>query len=111
MEEYIFDGEPHAIDSKLAYILKKVDPSEKEFDMEQEFMDMYRKYAEYLYESDKEKVIQYLMKIFNHYVTFDESVPDTTRIYRPPHMSNALSQYATMALKFNRSEKDTLVTP
>lgn len=110
MEDYIFDGEPHALNKELAYILKKIHPERKDFDLKEECMSIYRKYAEYLYANDKDEVIEYLMKVFNHHLTFEEDVPGTSMVMRPPHMVSVLAQYGSLALKFKRVSEDTLVT-
>lgn len=111
MEDYIYDSEPHAIDAELAYILKKIDPSKKELDMKSEILAMYKKYAEYLLACDKEKALEYIMKVFQHYVDFEEAPDGANVIYRPPHMVGPLAQYGSLALKFQRAKEDTLVTP
>lgn len=111
MEDYIYDGELHALNSKWAYILKKYEDDTYDFNMNSECLDLYRKYAEYLYACDKEKVIEYLMKIFQHHLTFKETTPGTQLVFRPPQSLGPLAQFATLALKFERSKNDTLVTP
>lgn len=110
MEDYIYDSEPHALDDKLAYILKKVDPYTKGFDLKDEVMAMYKKYAEYLMANDKEKALEYMMKVFQHYVDFEQAPENTSLVYRAPHTVSPLAQYGSLALKFERAKEDTLVT-
>lgn len=109
MEDYIFDGEPHALDKNWAYILKKI--HEEKIDLKEEMRELYKKYAQYLVDCDKEKAVEYLMKVFQHELDFDRSAEDTSFIYRPPYMSGVLAQFATLALKFKRAKEDTLGTP
>lgn len=109
MEGYIFDGEPHALNEEFAYILEKVDPNKEGFNIKEECIKFYRKYSEYLLTNDKEKVIELMMRVFEHHLTFDEEVPDTSWTYRPPYLCGPVELYGTFALKFKRAPEDTLV--
>jgi len=110
MDNYILDGEPHALDKKTAYILQKIEDTSRE-NVHEMTVSFLRKYAEYLYQNDKEKVMEYLMKIFENMLDFDKTPKGTSLIYRPPHIASSLSQYGTLAFKFVRAKEDTLVDP
>ena len=111
MEEYIFDGEPHALNEKLGYILTKLDTSDKELELKEEVLKTYKKYAEYLIACDREKAIEYIIRSFRHFLDFDQTPEDTSLVYRPPHVVGPLAQYGTLSLKFKRAPNDTLVNP
>jgi hypothetical protein len=52
MDNYILDGEPHALNKEIGYFLTKVEDTSREniYEMSVSFL---RKYAEYLYQNDK----------------------------------------------------------
>jgi len=107
MDNYIPDGELHALSKEYGYALKffldKNSPSdnaEKMTDIQFEFT---KKYADYLMEFNKGKVIKILMQ---HLMQgYDE---DFQFIFRPAYIVSSLAQNASFALKFKRSENDNL---
>jgi hypothetical protein len=110
MDDYIYDGEPHALDKDFAYMLKRVEDTSRE-NVHEITLSFLNKYAEYLYQNDKETVIEYLMNAFQGMLAFDKMPPETSLTYRPPHLVSAIAQFGTIAFKFPRSNEDTLVTP
>lgn len=109
---YNFDGEIHALSDEWAYIIKKTECITFESGNSKlaEFQkEVFRKYAEYLYENDKENVIQMLIDNLNFIMPYGStSREDMQLIYRPPKMCGALAQWGTLALKFKRCQKDSL---
>ena len=111
MENYIFDCQPHALNDKLAYILKKVSPFEEGFDIKNEKLELFRAYAEYLYAFEKKKVIEIMMRAFENATDFEWKTEGVSIIYYSPQATDILLQFGTLAMKFERAKKDTLVTP
>ncbi len=109
MNNYIADGNIHPLSDELAYCLKifnDIEFSNTDFFLSQISYDMIRKYAEYLYDFDKEKVIACLIETFSpnlHGYTHE----DVQLIYRPP-MNDYLHQKSSLALKFKRAKNDNL---
>ena len=109
MQDYNFDGEIHALSKDWAYAIKKVDgfsiyKNDSKFtDLRDEF---YKKYAEYLYSFDKDKVIEILL---NYLCGFVFHTPEEfSLIYKPPYNITSLEQIGTFAIKFKRSKEDNL---
>lgn len=105
---YIFDGNIHALNEKLAYIIEVLPNDLKPHEVKEKHIEMMQKYAHYLYENDKDSVIEWLMKIFESNISIGAPIERVTSIYRPASMNDALAQNATMAIKFTRAEKDNL---
>jgi hypothetical protein len=108
MDNYIFDGEPHALNSEYGYLIKRINEP-----FEHEKLDGYvsiqlKKFAEYLYHFDKNKVIEYLIEILKSQIFHEGSSKDYEIIYRPAHMVGCLAEFSTLALKFKRSKNDNL---
>lgn len=105
MENYIADGEIHAISKEWAYILKEIDEikiDETDLKFNKLRTELYEKYSQYLYDFDKEKVMEI---IFEYMCKFLFNTPeDFCLIYRPEFGKNK----ATFALKFKRSDEDNL---
>lgn len=105
----IFDGECHSFSKKGGYIAKKlIEDFVQNLDMN-DVEELIIKYAEYLYENDKERVIQYLLKIFTTQVRHHITDENYQVIYRPAWIVSCLSQPGTLCLKFERAKKDNLV--
>jgi hypothetical protein len=105
----IFDGECHALSKKYGYVAKKLlGESAQKLDMD-DIEELLLQYAEYLYENDKERVIEYLLSIFRTQVRHQSTDENYQVIYRPSWIISALSQFGTLCLKFERAEKDNLV--
>jgi hypothetical protein len=101
MDKYIFDGEPHALDKEYGYIITRI--YEKETDQEnlQDQIHIHvKKFAEYLYQNDKERTIECLLDGLSY--------NDYEVIYRPAHIVSVLAQFSTLAIKFKRSKNDNL---
>lgn len=108
MEDTLFDGEPHVLSEKYGYIANRIHENIEQSNLHHYVEKSLDKYANYLYENDKEKVIKYLMEVLMFQV-FQSSTPEDYQvIFRPPYMVSALAQYATLCLKFERSKKDNL---
>lgn len=105
MEDLNFDGEPHALNEDTGYIMMKIDPCIEKCDLNVECLKVYRKYAEYMLAHDKEKVIRYFMRMFEHCLTFYQNFPDTNLIIES---SNSLTPHDTIAIKFKRVQGDNL---
>lgn len=100
MDKYIFDGEPHALNSEYGYIIKRIhEPFEHEKLNDYVIIHL-KKFAEYLYANDKERTIQCLLNGWSY--------EDYEVIYRPAHIVSALAQFSTLAIKFKRSKNDNL---
>lgn len=108
MEDYIYDGQPHALSHDWGYIIIKFDCFISESDLQGKALQLYRKYAEYLYDFDKEAVIDYLTRILKEEDASINSYDDFNLIYRPPIFSDVLAQSGTLAIKFRRLKEDTL---
>jgi hypothetical protein len=108
----IDDGEIHALSDNYAYILKYIscEKSKDEFDefdksnpiIQDNIIDFYKKYIDYLIEFDKEKIVDHLI----NYFCFNSS--EIKFIFRPPWVVSCLSQKCSLALKFKRVKKDNL---
>jgi hypothetical protein len=107
MEEYIPDGELHAISKDYAYALKYfLDKNSVEKNCENMTelqLDFAKKYAEYLLEFNKEKVMSILMEKMMQ--GWDE---DLQFIFRPAYIVSSLTQNASFAMKFKRALNDNL---
>jgi hypothetical protein len=107
MENHIDDGELHALSDDYGYALKLFleDPSihENSSRMTELRDDFAKKYADYLYQFDKEKVIRILMEYL--VLSYNE---DIQFIFRPAYMVSSLAQNASFAMKFKRSQNDNL---
>lgn len=108
MEDTIFDGEAHVLSEKFGYIADKVREIENISGLQEIIDEQLETYAEYLFENDKERVIEYLLSIFRMQVMRQCSDDHYQVIYRPPHMVSCLAQYGTLCLKFQRAENDNL---
>jgi len=66
MNEYIFDGKPHALNKKFAYIIIKYADfrSDNGTCLKTIKNKVYREYAEYLYRFQKHKAIEHIMESF-----------------------------------------------
>jgi hypothetical protein len=108
MKHPIFDGECHAIpdSEEYAYIAHKVGNDEKE--IQKKIEQQIEKFAEYLYENDKDEVISLLTDVFRAQIMCGCTPERYQIIHRPPWVVGALAQYGTIALKFKRSEEDDL---
>ncbi len=109
MNEFNPDGEIHPISEDFAYcgkILKedvKLDENDRSLCKTQN--DFFNKYAEYLYEFDKENIIKLVKhNLYNKMFHTDEF----QIIYRPYWMVGILAQNAHMLLKFKRLKNDNL---
>lgn len=108
------DAQIHALNSERAYILKVLD--EDDITISEECItftslrdDFYHKYAEYLYNFNKEKTIEYIvdrLRLF-YFRTPNEFVLS----FQPKIESGSLKQNARFCLKFDRSIKDNLDEP
>lgn len=110
MEQYISDGEPHALDKENGYILKKTDPLIKREEIREEIISLYEKYAHYVVDKDKESAIKYIMDLFKSLLDQEFiKTPENTRvIYRAPDVVSPLGLYGTVCVMFKRSENDGL---
>ncbi len=108
MHETIFDGEAHLLSDQYGYIAIKVDESVQLDSFIDIAAPQVRKYCEYLYENDREKVIEYLMKIFTQQIHCGNCNEDFQIIFRPACVVGDLNKYGTLAIKFKRSENDNL---
>ncbi len=108
MIDPIFDEEVHVLSKEYGYIAKKIHEPKPENTLHELIDIQLLKFCEYLYLNDKEKVIDYLMQIFRLQVFHCSTDENFQIIYRPPYMASCLQQYATLCLKFKRSEKDNL---
>lgn len=107
MDDTIFDGEAHALSKDYGYIANRIHEISDESKLSEYVNEQLVKYCDYLYANDKEKVCSYLIDIFKYQV-YHGSTDELQLIFRPPHMVSCLSQFATLALKFKRAEKDNL---
>lgn len=112
--EYNFDEEIHAISKDFAAILGKfpieLDETQRLIAVQAKQVEYIRKYAKYLMEFDKEKCFD----ILSHYLMpncMGYTEETHSFIYRPPWIVGSLSQFATLSLKFKRSENDNLNDP
>lgn len=108
MVQYIFDGEIHALNENTAYIIEKNDKDLTPLETRDIYRKMYRKYAEYILESDRELAIEYIMRVFDNNISIGSEIENTNRIYRECRLSDCLSQVSTIAIKFKRSDKDSI---
>jgi hypothetical protein len=108
MDDTIFDGEAHALSKDYGYIAKRIYEVMDESSLSEYVDEQLLKYCDYLYTNDKENVIKYLFQVFKEQVFYCSTDENYKLIFRPPHMVSALSQFATLALKFKRAEKDNL---
>ncbi|CAB4132286.1 hypothetical protein UFOVP256_15 [uncultured Caudovirales phage] len=108
MDDTIFDGEAHALSKDYGYIAKRIHEVADESKLSEYVDEQLVKFCDYLYENDKEKVCSYLMGIFKSQVFHGSTDENFQLIFRPPHMVSCLAQFATLALKFKRAEKDNL---
>lgn len=103
--DYRYDGEVHSLSEDLAYACEKIEEKgiEQLSDLTKKYL---RKYAEYLYEFDKEQVLGIVMGHFspNEYGHTSENIEFIFRPAMPDH----LGQPATFAMKFKRVENDNL---
>lgn len=105
----IFDGKCHALSKKYGYVAKKLlRESDQKIDMH-DIEELLLQYAEYLYENDKKRVIEYLLRIFRTQVKHQSTDDNYQVIYRPYWIASFLAQFSTLSLKFERAEKDNLV--
>ena len=104
---YIDDGEIHALSKEYGYALKFFLDNysiQENYQIIAEIQrDFTQKYADYLMEFNKEKVMKVLME---HLIKgYDE---DFKFIFRPAYIVNNIGDKATFSLKFKRAEKDNL---
>ncbi len=105
MEEIIFDGETHVLNENFGYIALKLDEDEKLSDyVNKELI----KYANYLYENDKDKVMEFIMEKLCSQVFIGSTPEDYQLIFRPSYLIGVLAQFSTLCLKFKRAEIDNL---
>ena len=109
MEENIADGELHALSRDYGYALKFFLEEPDIYDncrTMTELRDSFaKKYVDYLYQFDKEKVLRILMEYF--ILSYNE---DIQFISKPAYLVSALCQNASFAMKFKRSQNDNLET-
>jgi hypothetical protein len=98
MEEHIFDGKPHALNSVFGYLTLKIDESSTFLQIEELKTLLIKEYIKYLLKFDEEKCLDIILRHF----CFNYDHSDFTVIHRPAWISSALSQYATISLKFKR---------
>lgn len=108
MKDPIFDGEIHIIDEKYAYMTERIDKSLDEEHLYKKMDNFIFKYAEYLYENDKDKVMNYLIKSLTQEVGLS-CTPEDYKIIFKPYINDRLNQFATLTLKFIRAVKDNLI--
>jgi len=116
MEDYIFDGEAHALSKDYGYIAKIIHEEAFENTLTEYVNEQLVKYCDYIYANDKEKVIKYLFEVFKGQVVSGSTDENFKLIYRPPHivssmaqhMVSSLAEFSTLAWKFKRAEKDNL---
>jgi hypothetical protein len=115
MHNYIMDGEIHWIDENYAYIIKEVgemlliayEENGEPSDFTNIYEDFLRKYANYLYEVDKEKCINMMMERLSQWGLHGPNLPeDVQMVFRPSYMLDSVESKSTMALKFERSDND-----
>lgn len=109
--EYQIDGEIHALSNDWAYLIKKI----KEFninidhtEIQEAQREFYKKYAEYIYNFNKEKAIEMILEKLTTCNLLGYTPDDHQFIYRPPEVMDCLAQFGTIALKFRRAQKDNL---
>lgn len=106
--DYIYDKEIHVLNKEYAYILGSYDKDLKQHEINEELDEFFKKYCAYLIENDKQKVVEYLMKIFRNYLSMDKLPEDTSMNYLSPWSTDILSQRASLSLKFKRKPNDNL---
>jgi len=104
--DYIFDGEVHALDKELAYIIKKIEGWPDDTGLEQEVRKLYCSYAKYLFQNDEEKAIDCITNWIIEKEMFNNE--DATVVVTPPWIVGALHQHGTIGMKFTRSPNDNL---
>jgi len=115
LNNYIADENIHTLSKDFGYILKEFDEIEliNTTSIHEISIEFIRKYAEYIYEFDKEKVIEILVNKFSP--TINGCMPEEVQlIYRPQMKSDSLKidgvllNKASLALKFKRAKNDNL---
>jgi hypothetical protein len=102
------DGEIHALSENYAYILTTCDEDFTHEEIDALLREHAEKYALYLYENDKEKVLKMITNslmpgILNGYYT-DTEVCVVLR----PKIYDKLNQKSSLVLKFKRAKNDNL---
>lgn len=108
MEDIICDGEVHAISQDYGYICNRIFEKLDKETLSDYVNQQLIKFIDYLYINDKEKIVDYLINIFNYQVIHNIKDENYDVIFRPEIMSNSLAQFSTLALKFKRAENDNL---
>lgn len=103
-----YDGECHPISKEFAYIAKRIEFREYETLDFQDIHEQLLKYAEYLYDNDKKKILAYLMDKFNRQVRNFCTDESYQMIFKPSWLVSCLDQYGVLILKFKRAENDNL---
>ena len=106
MENY---GKIHAISSDCGGIMECVDSGQCSFQQIKEYQEKFlKKYAEYLYDCNKEKSVNMIYENLWKYHFMGASCDDFTFIYQPPWIVGVLAQRGRVALKFKREKNDNL---
>ncbi len=102
--EYIFDGEVHALDYKMAYVCEFVE-DEIETKLTQYTDKLIEKYIIYLYENNKEECISLIKEYFkiNGFCSEKYCIG-----FKPKWATGSLEQKANIYIKFMRCENDNL---
>lgn len=103
------DGEIHPLSEEFAYISEYVERSNCCFQeisrLQKKFL---KKYADYLYEFNKEKAIEMILENIENYHFLGASESDFQMIYRPPYIVSSLATRGCVGLKFKRSKNDKI---
>jgi hypothetical protein len=107
MDDTNFDGECHALTEKHGYIAKRISCQTDATSGRKCIDELFKKYAEYLYENDREKTINYLISLLKGEIRADLG-DDFQLIHQPFWLICSLAQYGTLGMKFKRSKHDNL---
>jgi len=103
------DGNIHPLDSNFAIIGHVFDNIENIEGVREFQIEFSKKYAEYLYSFDKDKVIEILMNELMKAMSPFHYPPDYFQfIFKPENHIGSFKQNASFILKFQRAEKDNL---